>query len=868
MSHFASAPRRRPSLATQRRLCEPQWRPTRGALPVVAALTLLGAGCRDPESTHPVPGRTYEVADGALKLTFSDAGLTLSRGDVTLLTMSSEAFEWGTVPTLEDANYDPYRVYVPHPLYSAPDITWIHPDEMTVGEATSLSLSLDLTYPGGAKGTLVFKGEADGRFSALWKPADPGKIAYFRLRPRASKEEGFYGLGEYYDDVNHRGKVRAMQIEIDSSIESGYNEAHVPVPFLLGTTGWGLFVETDRPGAFAVAASEPDLIEAAFGTAPASAEGLRFHLFGAAHPLDLTRYYYDVTGYPRVPAPWALGPWVWRDENKDQAEFLNDAHTIRDLDLATTAMWIDRPYATAVNTFDFLPSQFPDPQAMIDEAHELGFRMALWHTPYLDEKDQAAATATLREYAESHNFYPPATSLALNGWGRPLDLTNPEAYAWWQSNIKTYTDMGIEGFKLDYAEDVVPGLTAARNVWEFADGSDERTMNGGYQRFYHKVYAETLPDDGGFLLCRAGTYGDQKNVSVIWPGDLDATFGKHREEQVDQNGDTFTGVGGLPASIIAGLSLGPSGFPFFAADTGGYKHSPPDKELFTRWFEQTAFSPVMQIGTSTNSVAWDPNGGPGFDAEMLDWYRVYTRIHLRLFPYLWTYAQALAADGRPIARPLGLAYPEMGIHPNDVYLLGDNLLVAPVTERGKTSREVPFPPGKWIDFWSGEVHEGGATETLSAPLGTIPVFLRDNSFLPMLRPTIDAMAPTAFPDQVDSFGNAPGRLYVRLTSQSMPDPSADFTLYDGTSFHAEQSGGGLFVSASAGPTFLVGPQFEIVAFGETPPSLVRSDNKDVPEVASLDELEATGIGYYYTPEAGGTLHVRVGPGNSTLQVNH
>lgn len=818
----------------------------------------LAAGC-GPDGPVASPS-SVEIGGGDVRLIADSAGVTLSRGGVTLLRMTPDAFEWGTVAAIEDGNYDPYRLYVPHPLYDAPEITWSRAAQMTITEANNSHISFDLVYPGGATGTLTFTVKGSGRFSALWRPSDENtKIAYFRLRPRASEEEGFYGLGEYYDDVNQRGKIRAMQLEIDSEIESGYNEAHVPVPFLTGTTGWGLFVESDRPAAFAVATTEPDLIEAAFGTAPASADGLRFHLFGAAHPLDVTRLYYEETSYPSLPARWALGPWVWRDENKDQAQLLDDINKIRDLDLATTAVWIDRPYATAVNTFDFLPSQFPDPQAMIDEAHSLGFRMALWHVPYLDEKDQADATKDLRAYADGHGFYPTKVGLLLNAWGRPIDFTNSLARDWWLSNVQKYTSMGIEGFKLDYAEDVVPGLTFGRNAWKFSDGSDERTMNGGYQRYYHQLYASALPQEGGFLLCRAGTYGDQRYVSVVWPGDLDATFSKHREV-ITENGEQLVGVGGLPASLIAGLSLGPSGFPFYGADTGGYKHSPPDKELFTRWFEQTAFSTVMQIGTSSSSVAWDPNGGPGFDDEMLGWYRTYTRIHLRLFPYLWTYAQNLVKDGRPIARPLGLAYPEMGIHPNDVYLLGDNLLIAPVVDRGVTSRDVPFPPGRWIDYWTGEAHEGKRTDAIAAPLGQIPVFVREGGIVPMLRPTIDAMAPTTDPARVDSYATTPGVLYARVAAGA----AADFTLFDGSVLHAEKAAGKVSLGVQAGAEFRYGAMFEVIAVGAAPKG-VTADGAALEEAASLDALENAASGWYYDPAVGGTLFVRVEPKGHTIE---
>ncbi|MCC6551856.1 MAG: glycoside hydrolase family 31 protein [Polyangiaceae bacterium] len=658
--------------------------------------------------------------------------------------------------------------------------------------------------------------------------------------------------------MNHRGKVRAMQIELMPEIESSYNEAHVPVPFVIGTRGWGLFVECPFPGAFAVAAEEDDLIEATFGTGVSSKDGLRFHLFGADHPLDVTRLYYEVTGFPRLPARWALGPWIWRDESEDQAEVESDINMIRDLDLAATGYWIDRPYATGVNTFDFEAARFPDPQAMIDGAHALGFRVALWHTPYLDEQDPA--TEALREEAEANGYYPPVGGVNLNKWGTPIDLTNPEAYAWWQDLVRRYTDMGVEGFKLDYGEDVVPGISSARNEWKFADGSDERTMHAGFPLLYHRLYDETLPEDGGFLLCRAGSYGDQAHVSVIWPGDLDADFSEHGEV-VGEGGDAYAAVGGLPASIIAGLSLGPSGFPFYGSDTGGYRHAPPDKETFTRWFEQTALSAVMQIGTSANTVAWELNAENGFDEEMLGWYRDYTRLHLRLFPYLWTYAERLREDGRPIARALGLSHPEIGAHPDDTYLLGDHLLVAPVVERGAREREVTLPEGRWIDYWTGEALDGGRTVTVDAPLGKLPLFLAEGGIVPMLRPTIDAIAETTAPDRVDSYATAAGPLWARIAAGA----AAAFTVFDGAEVTAERSGGVITLGWKPGREFEGGVVFEVIAAGGAPLG-VTAGGAAIDEVADVAALEGVESGWVHDEAVGGTVIVKVGAGAGVVEL--
>lgn len=829
------------------------------ALGSLWCLSLALAGCGE-EDTAGGSGGTL-VGDGDFRVRIATDAVTLERRGEPLVSLPADGLVLGRVDEVsDDQNYDPYPLAAAEPTAKEWNgLAWLAGERFTLGETSATGATLEVEHAEGMRSELSISVSGDGRVEATLTPRDATQIALLRVRPQVAADEAFYGLGEYYDSVNHRGKVRAMQLEVSAKLESGYNEAHVPVPFVIGTRGWGLFVENPYPAAFDVAAADPERVEATFGTGLGSAQGLRFHLFGADHPLDVTRRYYDVTGNPRVPARWALGPLVWRDENIDQAQFESDLSSMRSLDLATTAVWIDRPYATGVNTFDFDAAKFPNPTQMISLAHDLGFRMALWHTPYLDEADPS--TQALRDEATAGGYYPIEHGIQLNSWGTMLDLTNPAAFAWWQTQIKKYTTAGIEGFKLDYAEDVVPGVFGARNYWKFSDGSDERTMHALFTAYYHRAYVELLPEGGSFILARHGSYGGQKHADVIWPGDLDSSF-TTQGESVDTGTEKYTSVGGLPASVIAGLTLGPSGYPFYGADTGGYRHCPPDKELFTRWFQQTALSTVMQIGTSCNDVAWEPTPGNGFDQEMLDWYRTYTRLHLRLWPYEYSYATRLAIDGRPIQRALGLAFPELGVHPNDIYLFGDHLLVAPVVARGQTEKAVYFPPGDWIDWWTGEVHAGPGEATVAAPLDRLPLFLRAGGIVPMLRPTIDTLSPVADPSQVDSYATTPGILWVRVAAGE----ASSFALFDGAEITQAVTESGFELGSKDGAELAQGVVFEVVAVGAKPAS-VSDGGTALAEVASAAELETAASGWTFDAGTlGGLLMIKVAPGDHTLSV--
>ena len=284
--------------------------------------TVSGGDISDTDRT---PETTGEINSGeeVSVLVGQEGIIQLVQGDSILLDFPAGSMELGCVPEIENThNYDPYFLEpggYQRGLYPVPEgLEWVEVESASAAHLKENGWEVQLNLSDGRESILKIEVLRDGAFSFHWSgPNDTPHPVFFRLNPVVSKDEGFYGLGEVFDQVEHRGKVRAMQFEI-SNLESGYNEAHVPIPLLIGTKGWGIFVESMHGGVFAPGVHADDRARITFGLGRYGHEGLRFHLFAEEHPLDITQHYYEITGYPGAIAPWALGPWIWRDEVADQ----------------------------------------------------------------------------------------------------------------------------------------------------------------------------------------------------------------------------------------------------------------------------------------------------------------------------------------------------------------------------------------------------------------------------------------------------------------------------------------------------------------------------------------------------------------------
>jgi alpha-glucosidase (family GH31 glycosyl hydrolase) len=496
---------------------------------------------------------------------------------------------------------------------------------------------------------------------------------------------------------------------------------YAPVPWLLASRGYSLWLETDGHGA------EFDLGHRISVSSRAAAGPFRLHVLTDPTPAARLRHFLRLTGLPPVLPEWAYGHWKSRDVYEHQSEVEDDFEGYRLHDLPLDAIVVDSPWETQYNTWEPNPHQFPDFADMVRRFRAAGVRTVVWVTPWvnLDSRDgqRPPDPESERLHAEPSPTYEPAARaghfvrgadgrpLVARWWmgtGSPVDFTSAAAELWWRDQAKRLLAVGVEGIKADDGEGwyYPPGA-------QLADGRSGAEASWAlgllYRRSMQRALDEVHPGRG-VVFGRPGWTGQQA-VGVTWGGDQASDFWS------------------LETLVAATLTAAATGFSNWSHDVGGYLGerlvARCPKELLLRWVQFGCFTPLMQAHGRFPQEAWT------YDTETLRIYREFVLLHERLVPYVRAAAASAARSGLPIIRPLLLSDPadERGWSLADQYGYGPSLWVAPVLERGAREREVSLPRGDWLDFWSGERVEGGGEILAPAPLDRIPVYVRSGSIV-------------------------------------------------------------------------------------------------------------------------------------------
>jgi alpha-glucosidase len=569
--------------------------------------------------------------------------------------------------------------------------------------------------------------DADGRYSA-YATLNAAVVVRRRCRP----EDAVYGLGEKTGRLNRRGRdftlwnTDVLSPRASGEFSAGLPDAdprsdntstefdpyYVSIPFFYhqaypGGGMAGSFLDNGYRVDYDFTDPHEYTIHAAGG------QYTEYVFAGPAMPAILEAYT-GLTGRTAPPPLWALGyhQCRWASYSQDAVEDVARRH--RELGVPCDALWLDIEHMDGYRVFTWNTELFPDVPGMLARLADDGFRVitivdpGVKHEPGYPVFDEALANDLLCR-TEGGDVY---IGEVWPGDTAFPDFATPEARAWWGRLNAEHVRSGLAGIWNDMNEpatgDVDPrAMRFGRGQW-----SHER---------FHNQYAllmamgttegllDAMPDRRTFVLSRAGSPGIQR-YAANWMGDNMSRWDH------------------LWLSIPMAAGFGISGQAFVGADIGGFMGD-SDAELLLRWMQYGVLTPFCRnhtVNTAVEQYAW------AFGGAVLAGVREAVRMRYRLLPYLYAAFLRAAETGAPVQRPLVFDHQDdLAVRDvDDEFLLGPDLLVAPVVAPGTTARHVYLPAGGWYDWHTDEGHPGTRYVTAATPMDRIPVYARAGAVIP------------------------------------------------------------------------------------------------------------------------------------------
>ena len=526
-----------------------------------------------------------------------------------------------------------------------------------------------------------------------------GTETYMRQQLTMGVGELIYGLGERFTAFTKNGQSVAIWNEDGGT--STY-QSYKNIPFYISNKGYGVFVNHPEKVEFEIGTEQ--VTKTAF-----SVEGgyLDYYLFNGPSMKEVLERYTDLTGKPSLPAPWTFGLWLSTSftTNYDEETVMSFVDGMLDRGIPLRTFHFDCFWMKEFHWTDFVWDSrvFPDPKGMLSRIKAKGLNICVWINPYIAQESCLFAEAMEKGYFVKRtngdvwqwDMWQPGMAL--------VDFTNPDACTWYQEKLAGLLDMGVDCFKTDFGERIpVDGI-------EYFDHSDAKKMHNYYTYLYNKTVYDILEKKRGkgeaVLFARSATVGGQK-FPVHWGGDCWSDYESMEE------------------SLRGGLSLLMSGFGFWAHDIGGFEStSTPD--VYKRWVAFGLLSSHSRLhGSTSYRVPW------AYDEEAVDVVRFFTRLKARLMPYLYKTAIQANKTGVPTMRSMVLEFTEDRTchYVDKQYMLGDSLLVAPIFNE-ESLADYYLPAGRWTDFFTGEVKEGGRWIQEKHGYLSVPLLVKENSIV-------------------------------------------------------------------------------------------------------------------------------------------
>lgn len=505
-------------------------------------------------------------------------------------------------------------------------------------------------------------------------------------------DEMIFGCGESATGLNKAGQKVNLFVTDPQGPET--DQMYKPIPFFMSNRGYGMFMHTSAPVTCDFGATYIGLNKMFMGD-----ENLDLFVF-FGEPKDILDEYTDLVGKPGMPPLWSFGTWMSRITYFSEKEGYDVAANIRKNKYPCDVIhfdtgWFDVDWQC---DYKFSENRFQNPQQMLKDLRSQGFHVCLWQLPYFTPKNRYFSELIEKDmYVKNGNGELPYEDVVL-------DFSNPETVKWYQDKLAGLLNIGVSAIKVDFGE-------AAPLNGIYASGK-----SGWYEHNLYPVRYDMAVSEITKKL---------HNENIMWAR---AAWAGSQRYPLHWGGDAATTNTGLLGTLRAGLSFGLSGFSFWSHDMGGFVKSTPE-DLYCRWI------PFGFLTSHTRAHGAPPTEPWLYDSKRVqDVFRKSAEMKYRLMPYVYAQAKECTEKGLPMLRALFVEFPDDpgAWKVDDEYLFGSQILVAPLLESGMTSRTVYLPEGKWIDYQTEKVYEGG-WHRIEA--GSLPIIMlvRDGSVLPHLK---------------------------------------------------------------------------------------------------------------------------------------
>ncbi len=526
---------------------------------------------------------------------------------------------------------------------------------------------------------------------------------------RMLSEDRFYGLGEKFTRFE-KTSSRATIWQADTCGSNTSDMSYKAVPVLFSTAGWALMLHTSFR-------SHWEIGSFSYATGAAMVEDGKLDVFLILAPSlkEQIQVYTALTGRAQMPPRWAFGLWMSRAAYWNVGELREVAGRLRQEGIPCDVFnidpsWLAKNYYNEIGVevcnFEWNHAAWPPPEKLFPEFAEKGYSLCLWINPYFSEDCAAYAEAKQKGYLVK-DLSGGIARLEFGLAAGILDFTNPEAKAWWQAKLRDLLGNGAAVFKADFGDRVPENAL-------FYNGKTGKEMHNLYVHLYVGTVYETVQEAGrsaegaGLVWRRPGYIGSQR-YPAGWAGDTQVTWE------------------GMQGAMRGGLSAAMTGEAFWSHDMGGFVGPKPSEELYIRWAQWGLLSPLSRFHGTTPREPWH------YSRRAVEVVRYYACLRYTLVPYLLAAAHESVTSGLPILRPLALEFPD---EPHidtidDQYLLGSDLLIAPVFKDGARWRSVYFPWGQWRRFeGDAPLIAGPCFAEVEAPLERLPLYVRSGAVLP------------------------------------------------------------------------------------------------------------------------------------------